>query len=390
MVLPARSTLRGARILSLVLFLAGYPWLAAGDIIELTNGDRITGRKTAEEDGTYVIESDLFGTIRLPVSAVATIKAAALADKAPAAGAEQPADEPPPPPESPPQLVGPVPSKDEASEADNLEAPSKPVATSTATPIFAPAPPAAETLERPSSFWEDNFFFDFLNFVNPLKQWDSKLSLGYRFQSGERDKNQIIIDFQSSRKLGKDGSLRTSFMYDFSTQTFSDGRTEKSTDRVKGNFRYRNQYTKRLFAQANTDYLQDQVKRINHDVNQSVGVGYKLIEGKKMNASLTPSLGAQYRADEVATNEAWSFVTSIFQDMEYQWTPKVKIMQDAKATVDPLNMDQFTVDFTAGFQNQVAEWLNMTLRYEFRYDNQVRAGTRKDQQNVHVLLGTSF
>ncbi len=320
------------------------------DTLEFKNGDRLTGKILKEEMGKIFFHSDLLGDMQIDASKVSLITRAEI----PAvADVEEQA----------------------ATETEEI------VAASTTRPAeIKKASKKSSLLRIPG--------FNFLVEHRPLKKWDSDLKAGFGRKSGERDKVDVTMRFVSIYEREKSHyKLKARYTYGF--QKGKDGVKEKSSDRYEASLRYRYTRSERVFFQANSRYLKDLIKNIDGEFKQSLGLGWKYLNGEKMQASITPSLTGQYQQIS-DIGKGWDFLATLFQDFEYKLSDKFTFREETVFSVDPGNTHLFTIDFLAKIEARISTTSNVDLRWEIDFDNNVAPGVNKLQERILLAFGYKF
>ena len=220
-----------------------------------------------------------------------------------------------------------------------------------------------------------------------MENWESNLTLGYTLQNGARNRENIAVRFETERTGSKNG-IRIDSRYDYGTQT-NDGITKINSDRYSTAVRWRRDLATRLFFQSDTRYLKDQVKDIDDEFEQSIGLGWRALDERGLKASLTPSL--TIRAQDIREIEKEiSYLTTLFQDFTYKFGNRYTVYEETRYSVDPADSSAYTIDTLVKLQAELSEKINLNLRYEFDFDNQLAPGVGKAQEKVFLGLGYAF
>lgn len=314
-----------------VLFAAALGCNAS--VIQLSNGDRVTGTIVARGDATITVENPIMGKVVLPLSGVTSVT-----EDAPAPAAAAPA------------------------------------------PAPAPAPAAAPA---PAPVPEKGWFAR----NNPLDGWKSNLSLGLGLLSGPKDSRSSTVAFDTERKF-KVQELRFELLQQYEVAT-SNGVDNTTQDMLKVLGRYRHDISERLFFQSESQYSYDNVKKIDTDIRESLGIGWRAIKGDKLTLTLTPALTAQY---EVVDGEDLDITYSptLFEELTYAWSESTSLRQEF-STMFPVNGDadpSWHAAFT--LKRRLSGMFSLNLLYVYDYDGAVPAGIDAGQSSLNLMLGASF
>jgi putative salt-induced outer membrane protein YdiY len=318
------------------------PALARADLLQLANGDRLQGRLIARSAGQIHWENPILGTLVVPETQ-ATILPSDISAALPAPATQQ---------------------------------------TSVTTTATAQAPSA----NAPSS---------------PTKtRWKSTIESGLAIQSGRSDRADLNFRFETSLQRRRN-SYRALARYLYSK---ADGSV--TTDRTEAAFRWRRELDQRWFGQSNSSYLAARIKGIDHNIEQNLGLGYRLIKTPRTTASLGAGFTGQYREIHDA-DTGQSLFGEIFQDFAIKLTPRLDLGQDFTAQYSPSGrgirilpnnqvqiidtaVTNYKLTLNAFLKGKITDTLSLALRYEFEYDNTYVSDSEKADQRITTTLGYSF
>ncbi len=350
------------------------PALPAAQLV-LRNGDRITGEVVSRDNGRITFRSPLIGEI-----VVAEVDAAidelggasedaALSESlaglppqtpsAPVATAAQPAAAKPAPPAAPPAAPAPKPAATAVAQAPS-------------TPKAPPAEASAKASAKPST-----------------PPWKGKVEFGFKQQSGRSDRLDFDIRADAERKVGLNSyRANTRMIYGK-----LNGRV--NTDRHEASFRWRHDFSKTVFSQTVTTYYGDEVKLINHNYEQNVGFGYRLLDRTAhiMNAGV--GVTGQYRENANASTDGY-ILGEFFEDYTFKINGRFTLLQDflaqwsSKAPAGNPNVQNYKLRFNTALQGRVTNRLSMNLRFEYEFDNAITNRDARVDQRISSSLGYAF
>ena len=227
-----------------------------------------------------------------------------------------------------------------------------------------------------------------LRIINPFKNWKNKLDLGITYQSAEINQKALNVRFETKRTFDKKQSVRLLSQYDFRTNTNADGVKSVAQDLFKSSLRYRYDIAKFFFIQNNTAYKNDSIQRIDHEISETIGVGYRWLETERAVSSITPNLGAEYRDIQNRPFE-WNLLSAIQQDFEYNLSENITIEEDFTIGLTIEDNTAYFYALSAALENKLTERLSLNLRYEYAYDERLTTN-QKDSQNIKITLGAGF
>jgi putative salt-induced outer membrane protein YdiY len=317
----------------LILILIDSPLLFASTL-ELSNGDRITGKLIKEENDTLFFDSEILGQITVKTAQGKVIDATTKIESV---------------------------SKTEGVKSDKSPPPTK------------------------KSKWPNisTMFSDAL----PGKKLDSSITAGYRVGDGERNQRDLNLAFNIRHEVGKNQYFFDG-RYDYSVQLIDDVSTA-NRDRYNVGFRWRRDISDHLFSQFDSTYLKDLVKEIDDDFKQSLGIGWRVFDKKSFELSITPALSGRFQRIPTVTAD-WVLLGTFFQDLRYKITDHITFYQDSDISINPDADDPLTFQISTRFQAQLSNRLVANLSYEIDFDENLRAGVDKTQERIFLGLGYQF
>lgn len=358
-----------------LLFFGGIvsPTLHSAEL-HLRNGDRLTGEVTHRADGKIYFRSRLAGDI------VVNEEDGVVIDTV-----DTPVE----------SLAGLPPAKEEtpAASAAKIPVPNVPAGVKKASPpppATAAAPSAAPntaSASKPSA-------------PPKASRWKGKVEFGFQQQSGRLDTLNTSLRVDAEREKGRD-------QYKAAARALYGEQSDKTTtDRTDASFRWRHQLSARVFSQAVTSYLSDDIKSINQNYEQNIGIGYALFKRDRHVMNLGGGITGQYR-DAAMIDQDFAVLGEIFEDYTYKINGRLTFLQDLLAQYSPVSQSQFTVRnntviriaddvqnfrvrLNTSLQGKITERISMNLRYEYEFDNTIVDRTAKSDQRITSTLGYAF
>lgn len=208
--------------------------------------------------------------------------------------------------------------------------------------------------------------------------WKKDVEFGFTLQSGRKDKMDISGRFTAQRNVKQDQyRLQARYLY-------SETNSLKSNDLLNTLARWRRDLSPRLFTQAITAYGFDEIKHIDHDFSQGVGVGRKFYNLDTFSLSLGGGATVRYR-DENGDPPGWKYMVDAFQDMNYQINDIFQVSQDASILVEPDDPDNYTFRLNAALIGKITQQVNLSMRYEYDYDNSLSLANKLNQRIITSL-----
>jgi putative salt-induced outer membrane protein YdiY len=233
-----------------------------------------------------------------------------------------------------------------------------------------------------------------------IPKWTRQIELGYSTQDGAKTKRDLSARFSIEGHDKKSNSYRAT-----ASALRSEAQGVITADRQQADFRWRHDFSKRLFTQSLTTYSSDDLKQINYSVEQQLGGGYKIVDASKqqMNVGLGAVLQRLSRDDY---EDYTALLGSAFQDYSVQWNNRFKFTQEATVFVaDSPNMSarggrstvtfapsdgNYRVKFNAALQSRMTDRISLNLRYELDYDHSIPDPTYRSDSRLTSSLGYAW
>ena len=226
-----------------------------------------------------------------------------------------------------------------------------------------------------------------------LPKWKRQVDVGYSQQAGARDKQDLSLRFQLDGKRGENTYRTTARLL----QSETDNRTV--TDRREADFRWRYDINKRLFTQALTTYAEDGIRKIDLSLEQQVGGGYRVVDGKRHKANVGLGAVLQY-LDREETEAETALLGSFFQDYAYELNSRMKLTQESSVMISDKGAlgvrsavtnapaeGSYRLKFNTGMQSKVTDRMSLNVRFEYDYDRSILDSELRADQRFTTSLG---
>lgn len=343
--------------LTALAFVGLLPALALADTLKLANGDTLTGSLVSSNGEQIVFKSDILGEITVP------------ADKA--------------------EIVTPPVSQDVPTASEAMAD----VNSGLASDEGEVSAPAATPEEKQAE--EDKNAFDkgvlkaksYVDYIVP-EGWSGKLKFGVSYVDTKTTSQAWAASLDAKKDAGKNHYGVYAF-YNFTSQVDQNAVQSKTLDKWGGGFTYSRDLSERWFLQSDTDYLRDLVKDINHQVTETVSLGYKVVNEEDFTFSILPGVAGQY-IDAQGFNKHWIFYGTLGDELMYRFNQTFRVEQDAGIRLSPENTSDYQVYFNAAFIAKLTDWIDASLNYQYTYDTTVGPGGVKGEQQIIFALGVPF
>lgn len=209
--------------------------------------------------------------------------------------------------------------------------------------------------------------------------WKGNLRFGLDFGSGDSEwrqlysKGNLVIDPEQEPNY-----YRFSGSYTYRTIDRK-GETVKATDRYDGNFTYRRDFGERFFFQNSLAGRVDQIKGIEHEIQELIGIGIRMKPFETVDIYLGGGGGIEdFKPDHDDTRAGINTVTNFFQELTWRPFEKASLAQEFNYFVSPSQTERFNYVLTTSFRYRLTDLLGFEISYNKNYDNDVGAGNVRD------------
>jgi putative salt-induced outer membrane protein YdiY len=345
------------------VFILGVAALhGAPQIVYLDSGERLVGEIRAESTArTLVLDSALLGQLSLPRAKVVKIEpqevAAPALERAVAGLAP-----------SPETLVAVVEPHEAPAAADSVAVP-------------LPVHPALREAKA--------LLTNFSELESP-SHWQGNLRIGLNLSDGDSKwaenyaRGRLDITPEDSPNF-----FRFSGEYTYRKTQRANGQSFKSTDRYDGEFVYRRTVFEDWFVQNSMSVRVDQLKGIDRELKEFVGLGYKYKIGKDFEFVCGAGGGLRMletEQDNYLVREA--FALNTFQELSWSLSPRLKLTQNFDYNINPQASEQYNYILGAALRFRITELFGFEFSYSKNFDNDVGNGDSKEDvrwQNALVV-----
>ncbi len=231
-------------------------------------------------------------------------------------------------------------------------------------------------------------------------RWKSTIESGLTLQSGRNDRADVNLRGETNLQRRRN-SFRGQARY-----LYSKANGTVATDRTEAAFRWRRELDQRWFGQSNTSYLSAKIKGIQHNAEQNIGLGYRVIKNERTNASIGAGATGQYREIGDA-DTGHSLFGEMFQDFSIKLTPRLDLGEEFTALYSPngrgvrilpngtvqiidTSVTNYKLTLNAFLRGKLTDTLSLALRYEYEFDNTYVSDSEKSDQRIITTLGYTF
>ena len=340
-----RIAVRCCAVLGLFAALLSGSLLAAPQIVSLSSGERLVGEVLPQSnDQVLVLKSNLLGEMTIQRAQIVAIE---------------------------PQVI-PAAKLASSANADSSKAALKQVSNQVAI--------AEKMTEVEQILEEEQPLVDKLFAFKAPKAWDGNVRTGMNISSGDKQWTETALRGKLEiKQQGDPNFYRFTGSYTYRETERSNGDTYKSTDRYDGAFIYRRSFAGgKWFIQNSLSTRVDQVKGIDREVQELVGVGYKIKPSNQFELLFGTSGGLEeYQTDSENTRNGVNQVLNVFE--EFTWKPftRTSFVQKFNYYWEPDYTERYNYVLTAAVRIRLTDLLGFEFSYNQNYDNDIGNGNEK-------------
>jgi putative salt-induced outer membrane protein YdiY len=312
---------------------------ASSVVVTMKSGERLIGKIAAASDSeTLILNSPLLGELKLP--------------------------------------------RDQVDAVEGVGAPLAPGASAAAAAAAAKrtadSPPEEGSTEI-VEFEEELLLLNRLRDLRAPDSWRGNLRMGLNLSQGDSKwsetnlRGNLVIDPEQTPNFYR---FTGSFTY---RETERNGESVKSTDRYDGNFTFRRDLTEHLFVQNSLGGRVDQIRGIDHEIQELVGLGYRLQPREQIEFIFGGGGGVEdFEAEFEDTRNGLNPVANIFQEFTWQPFEKATFAQEFTYFINPEEEEQYNYVLSASFRYRLTDLLGIEFSFNQNFDNDVGDGNSKD------------
>jgi putative salt-induced outer membrane protein YdiY len=309
-------------------------------VLQLRNGDRLTGRLLAQETNAVIVATSWAESLVIPLSAIGGLRAVTGED-----------------------LLPPV-----ATEAPPKPAPSKVAVTKPAT-----AAPAGKPVAKA-----------------PPKRLRHNLQLGANVNFGARDSELLYGRLKSTYERPYDEHPNL-FFRTFADYSVDYGRTEKlvSANRMSGSLKTDFDVNPKIYAYNAASCGFDEVRRIDFQYEAGPGVGVRVLT--RTNLALSLESGLNYQAQERANDEnVDSLYLRAANNLTWKISPRLTFSEKFEFFLDGDDPEQYRFRLDATLSLKVLENISLNLTVLDFFDTSPAANVDKNELQIRSSIGITF
>lgn len=348
----------GQQLMTFIAFIGASAMLySAPKVIFLDSGERVVGEVLdTSTDETLFLQSGLLGEISIPRQRVIKMEAKL------------------------------APSKPSVSQ------PAKVAVKEESKSKVASSEKQIALTEEEIDHIEERRVIDTLREFSAPGSWNGNLRLGLNLSQGDRKWTESFV--RGKLEVKPKGSLnfyRFSGSYTYRETERSNGTSYKSTDKYDGSFIYRRSFHDNWFVQNSIGGRVDQIKGIDRELQEAVGVGYKFKPKSQLEVLLGGGGGIEeFHADFDDTREGINPLMNVFQETTWKPWSRTSFVQKFNYYWNPEESEQFNYVLTAAIRFRITDLVGLEFSFNKDFDNDIGNGNSKDDTQWRNALVVYF
>jgi len=220
------------------------------------------------------------------------------------------------------------------------------------------------------------------------ENWSGQIQFGYHFTRTTSRRNEIISGVKAERKQG-DHELLLGGFYEYGRERDAEREVSKVLDKWGGSLGYRYSIHPRWFLGSEAAYLSNRVQEINHQIDLTGLVGYRVLKGERFGLTLAPGPTLRY-LDADGEDTEWLVLAGLRQEAYYQWSDDLRFTQAFVGTVRPDETDDYSIRFESSLAIRLSKWTEAALTYSNEYNTFVGASGERREERLVVSLRIPF
>lgn len=332
---------------------------ASAEIINLTNGDRLTGEIVSSNDVAITMKTP-FGQVVIPKGSVSLVSTDTQ-DEALAKGAS-----------------------DAVKQSATAAATSAAVAPAESA---APADPAAPSAEAKEPEW----VVDYRAFVKEYfpEDWSFRLRGGAMYKETTSSLSNVNVAFDAKHEWGLNRFMATLY-YDYTTETSVNDIESTTTDNygIDTAFRHDFDESSHWYWENLLSYRRDRVKGIKDQVDEAITVGYRFdLTRYNVTIDIAPGPAVRYiNAKNYDTH--WMAMAVLAETVKWEISKLLRFEQNGYLGFNVEDPSEYSAYIKLAFIMHATEVMDIAIRYSYDYDSANASDAQKTEQTL--LLSFEF
>jgi putative salt-induced outer membrane protein YdiY len=229
--------------------------------------------------------------------------------------------------------------------------------------------------------------------------WKFRLEAGYFSQSVNVSTRRLSLSANAQRTVGKNA-----YQIDLRRLDARTGSVQVE-NRDDMSFRWRREMSAKFFLQEVSSYLQDGIRGIRAQFEQTLDTGYRFKQGPRVNASIGLGLVGQHRQMSNLQPEGTGFLGQVFSEFGWQINERFRLTLNSRfqslfnefgsfpnTQGVPISGAQgrYFYQYNLGLNSKVTERITAGVSHEEIYDTTIANPALRRDQRFTFNLGLNF
>ena len=222
--------------------------------------------------------------------------------------------------------------------------------------------------------------FGFLGGLNTPDSWSGDLRMGFNISSGDSKWTETLIKGTLDiRPLDSSSLYRYAGAYTYRVNERENGEKFKSQDKYNAEFLYRYTFDNGWFVQNTANWRTDQLKGINRDLSDRVGLGYSFSPLPSIEYNLGGSGGIEdYESSGEDSRNGQNPSLSVFHEFKWTLMERTSLVHTYNYFWNPDNSEQYNFVVNLALRVRLTDLLGFEFSYNKDFDNDTGDGQNKD------------
>ena len=351
----------------LLFFLAAGAALGTNSVIKLDSGEQLVGKVLARStDEVLVVRSNLLGELELPRARVLLIESKEIETEV----------------------------ADVKNEPEGETEPAAAAEVKSVADLITPNETASGSGDPTDSVPEKGRqMVEAIRDLRTPEIWSGNLRMGINLSSGDKKWTETYARGKLEIKPERSPHFyRFAGSYTYRETERGSGETVKSTDRYDGDFTYRRNFGEGAwFFQNALGARVDRIKGIEHEVQNTVGIGYSY----KPSDSFEVLFGGGGGVEDLEvsfedTRSGFNTVMNVFQEATWRPIKRTSVIQRFNYYWSPDNAEQFNYVLKTAVRVRLTDLLGFEFAFNKSFDNDVGDGNARDDTQWRNALVVYF
>jgi putative salt-induced outer membrane protein len=214
----------------------------------------------------------------------------------------------------------------------------------------------------------------------PPPDWTGSLGAGLSVTTGNSDTLGFNLAFGVKYAPKGPGTFKADALYILQR---NDG--ARTVDKINALGRYEYSFAPKVFAFGEVAFLRDVFKNVDYLVAPIVGVGYKVVDTKKLTFAVDGGLGGAFEKDtdvDARSSGAWT----LGESFSWKLSPGATVTEKASALFKMNDSSDYNLHFEAGIAAALTNSSELKVNYLVDFKNLPAGGASKTDSTLVVTL----